>query len=65
MDLVLGNEKDFNNCLGIGNKINNENSRGIDVLAYENFIDEIFRKFNNLKYAAMILMSSISASESK
>jgi 2-dehydro-3-deoxygluconokinase len=68
VDLIIGNETDFYDCLGIDNRIKKGKSHNIDnmsVSTYESIADEIFSKFNNLKYMAMSLRKSISASENK
>jgi 2-dehydro-3-deoxygluconokinase len=64
-DLIIGNETDFSDCLGIDNNIKKGYAQDINIPNYESIVDEIFSKFSDLKYIAIDLRSSISASENK
>jgi Sugar kinases, ribokinase family len=64
-DLIIGNETDFSDCLGIGNNTKKGCSQDINISNYESIMYETFSKFSNLKYIAISLRDSISASENK
>jgi len=64
-DLIIGNETDFSDCLGIDNNTKKGCSQNINISTYESIVDETFSKFSDLKYIAISLRGSVSASENK
>ena len=64
-DLIIGNETDFQDCLGIGGAPGKEWEKHTDISGYEELAEEVFGRFNNLKYLAMSMRNSLSASENK
>jgi 2-dehydro-3-deoxygluconokinase len=67
-DLILGNETDYYDCLGIDRKEKNkesENKKEICCSEYKTTVEPVFRSFKNLKYIAISFRDSLSASENK
>lgn len=63
VSLIIGNESDFYDCLGIRYQSRLKSDKELNIEEYNYIINEVFNKFCNLKYVAISLRSSISASE--
>lgn len=63
--IIIGNEEDADKVLNISAPNTDITAGNLDANKYEYVVNEIFREFPNLSYAAITLRSSISASHNK
>ena len=67
VDLIIGNENDYYDCLGIKYEVNivDNNLKDSRVFKYREVAKEAFKNFKKLKYSAISIRTSLSASENK